>query len=306
MRSFAIGGSSALAAVAALLVAGCGGSGRPGTDLAFISTRDGDYAIFGMNADGGQQRRLTHQRGDPSTRTGLFFQTEPEWSPDGTKIAFASRRNGPFQIFVMQAGGSGTRRLTSTKADDQNPTWSPDGSEIAFDRGSPGDIYVMSADGTHPRRLGNDFADESDPAWSPNGRWIAFTRRTPGTTVRELWLVRPDGSGSGRRQLTHRSALSQSPAWSPDGKRIAFSSETTSGNGDIEIYTVGLSGRDPRGLTSSAITGAYEPSWSPDGRRIAFSRNGSIYTVATNGKEDRLTDPKGNDSSPAWRPVQAQ
>jgi Tol biopolymer transport system component len=304
MESWGIGSASALAAFVVLLVTGCGDSGKPRPDLAFVSTRDGDYAIFGMNADGGHQRRLTRQRGDPSTQTGLFYQTEPAWSPDGTQIAFASRRNGSFQIFVMRADGSGARRLTSTKADDQNPTWSSDGSKIAFDRGSPGDIWVMRADGTRAHRIGDDFADEGDPAWSPNGRWIAFSRRTPGTTAREIWLVHPDGSGSHR--LTHLSALSQSPAWSPNGKRIAFSSETSAGSGDIEIYTVGLSGRDPRRLTTSLPTGAYEPSWSPDGRSIAFSTNGSIYIVAVNGMEDRLTDPKGNDSSPAWRPVRPQ
>jgi Tol biopolymer transport system component len=253
-----------------------------------------------MNADGDRQRRLTRQKGEPSTQTGLFFQTEPAWSPDGRRIAFASRRSGSFQIFVMRADGSGTRRLTSTTADDQNPTWSSDGSEIAFDRGSPGDIYVMKTDGTQAHRIGDDFADEGDPAWSPNGRWIAFSRRTPGTTAREIWLVHPDGSG--RHRLTRRSALSEAPAWSPDGRQIAFSTETSSGNEDIEIYTVALAGGSPRRLTSSVPTGAYEPSWSPDGKRIAFSSDGSIYAVATNGNEDRLTDPKGNDSSPVWNP----
>jgi Tol biopolymer transport system component len=289
-----------LAAAAAVLGTGCGGSAKPGLDLAFVSTRDGDYAIFGMNADGARQRRLTRAKGDPSTQAGLFFQIEPAWSPDGRLIAFASRRDGPSHIFVMRANGSGTRRLTSSSAADENPTWSPDGSRIAFARGSPGDIYVMHADGSGAHRLGNDFAEEGDPAWSPNGRWIAFSRRTPGTTAREIWLVHPDGSG--RRRLTHLSALSQAPAWSPDGTQIAFSSETTAGSDDIEIFTVGLSGTRPRRLTSSVSTGAYEPSWSPDGKGVAFSSNGSIYTIGTDGTETKLTDPKGNDSDPVWNP----
>ena len=62
-----------------------------------------------MNADGGGERRLTERRETPSTPAGLFFQIEPAWSPDGTKIAFASRRRGTFDIYVMNADGTGTR-----------------------------------------------------------------------------------------------------------------------------------------------------------------------------------------------------
>jgi Tol biopolymer transport system component len=304
MTRLRIGSPIGLALSTTLLLTGCGGSGKPRPDLAFVSTRDGDYAIFAMNADGSRQRRLTRERGESSSQAGLFFQVEPAWSPDGGLIAFASRRDGPSHIFVMRADGSGTRRLTSTKADDQHPTWSRDGSRIAFVRGSPGDLYLMRADGRNVHRIRNDFADEGDPAWSPNGRWIAYSRRTPGTTAREIWLVHPDGSD--RHRITRLSALSQAPAWSPDGKQIAFSSETSSGNGTFEIFAVGLSGRSRRRLTISVSTGAYEPAWSPDGKTIAFSSNGSIYTVTMNGEETTLTNPKDNDSSPAWRPVQPQ
>jgi len=287
-------------AAAVVLVTGCGGSSKPRPDLAFVSTRDGDYAIFGMNADGGRQRRLTRQKGDPSSPTGLFFQVEPAWSPDGRLIAFGSRRDGPFQIFVMRADGSGARRLTTTAADDQNPTWSPDGSEIAFDRGLPGDIYVMRADGTRAHPIESDFADEGDPAWSPDGRWIAYSRRTPGTTAREIWLIHPNGSG--RRRLTHLRALSQAPAWSPDGRRIAFS--TDKDGGVFAIYAVGLDGKQLTRLATSE-TGTFEPDWSEDGNMLAFSSDGSIFTVDPGGKEKELTHAK-NDSSPAWRPVRAQ
>ena len=98
----------------------------------------------------------------------------------------------------MDADGTNTRRLTSTSEDDGHPTWSPDGRRIAFERGVPGDIFVMNADGSGARRLGSDTCDETQPAWSPDGRWIAYSRRAPGTTLRELWLVRPDGTTPGR------------------------------------------------------------------------------------------------------------
>ncbi len=79
----------------ALLVAGCGGSGKRARPASlFVSVKDGDYAIFGANADGRHARRLTKEKGDPSSPTGLFFQVQPAWSPDAKKIAFASGRSG--------------------------------------------------------------------------------------------------------------------------------------------------------------------------------------------------------------------
>ena len=80
--------------------------------FAFVSTRDGDYAIFQMNANGGAEHRVTDEAGNTEV---LFFQVEPAWSPDGTKIAFSSRRNENFDIYVMNADGTGTKRLTSTR-----------------------------------------------------------------------------------------------------------------------------------------------------------------------------------------------
>ena len=286
-----------LVAAATLLATGCGSSAGPRPDLAFVSTRDGDYAIFGMNADGNRQKRLTHEQGDPSTPRGLLFQDEPAWSPDGGQIAFTSKRDGPVHVFVMRSDGSGTRRLTSARIDDANPTWSPDGNEIAFNR--EGDVYGMTSDGTDVHRVGDDPAEETDPAWSLDGNWIAYVRRTPGTTIRELWLMHPDGSG--RHQLTHRKVSSQAPAWSPKATQIAFSSELRAGI--YAIYTVGLDGKTPRQLSTTALAGAFQPSWSPDGKKIAFWSDGSIYTVTLVGSQQQLTEGT-NDSSPVWRPVQ--
>lgn len=104
----------------------------------------------------------------------------PAWSPDGTKIAVSSGRDGDgSEIYVMDADGGNRTRLTYTKRD-WGPAWSPDGTKVAFasflHRNGYGDydIYVMDADGGNRTRLTNDTANDWNPAWSPDGTKIAF------------------------------------------------------------------------------------------------------------------------------------
>ena len=284
-----------LGVAAAAILTGCGGSEDARPDLAFVSTRDGDYAIFEMNADGSAQRRLTPREGDASSPSDLFFQVEPAWSPDGTMIAFASRRTGKFHVYSMNADGTGTRQLTTGTSNHSRPTWSSDGRRIAFER--DGDVYVMNADGSGQRRISDPTAEETAPAWSPDGASIVYVRRTPGTAARELWLMRADGSG--RRKLTSQGATVITPAWSPDSTRIVFASN---GDGVYELFTIGVDGRGLRGVVESAADN-FEPSWSPDGSTIAYFEDGAIFSVELGGGEvERLTDSANNDSAPVWNP----
>jgi Tol biopolymer transport system component len=286
----------ALPLIAVLLLAGgCGSSPVPRPDMAFVSTRDGAYQLYGMSSDGSHQRRLTDEQGDPATPDGLLYQIEPSWSPDGRSIVFASKRNGDLHLFVMRADGTGTRRLTSTTRDDENPSWSPDGARIAFDRDRH--LFTMNADGSRARRVDADSAAETDPAWSPDGRWLAYVRQAAESRVREIWLIHPDGFG--RHPLTHLGASSEAPAWSPDGRRIAFSSDV--GGGHTGIYAVGVRGGAPKKLTRSRDD-AFEPAWALDGKSVAFWSGGAIVAATLDGSETQLTSPDGNDSSPIWRP----
>lgn len=278
------------------LLAGCGSDGPTSPDLAFVSTRDGDYAVYLMSRDGKGERRLTDHDVDTSSPANLFFQVDPAWSPDGTEIAFSSRRSGKHALYVMNADGTGTRQLTSTKADDMHPTWSSDGKRIAFARS--GDVFVVNADGSGAHSIVSSRDEESQPAWSPDGRWIAFIRRVPDTQVSELWLVRPDGSGE--RRLTRPNAAVYTPAWSPDSARIAFSSNR--GGKVFELYTIGVNGKGLRSVART-VSDVFEPSWSPDGSTIAFSEEGAIFVVELGGGElERLTSSDNNDSSPTWNP----
>jgi TolB protein len=115
-----------------------------------------------MNADGTGQTNISN---NPANDFG------PSWSPDGTKIIFASYRDAITNrdLYVMNADGSNPTRLTNDPEDETWPSWSPDGTKIAFQSQSEGEnevIYVMNADGSEQTNIsGGRFG--IDPDWGP-------------------------------------------------------------------------------------------------------------------------------------------
>ena len=160
-----------------------------------------------MNADGRSEVDVTNS---PKTD-----DREPGWSPDGTQIVLSTNRDGNYEVYRMNADGSGAVNLTKTQSDETSVTWAADGS-IVFSsyRSGVSNLYRMAADGSDVVQITrSDTANDTVPASSPDGGKIAFSR-VEGSGQGDIFAVSSDGSG-----LVNLSNAPDSwedePAWAP-------------------------------------------------------------------------------------------
>jgi TolB protein len=264
-----------IATVAAILLATAqpAAATYPGANgkLAFVSTEASTPEIptthiVTSNQDGTGTTDLT-----PNSTA---FELQPDWSPNGRKILFASTRNEAREIYVMNADGSEQTRLTDNPARDDDASWSPNGKQIVFasDRDGTAQIYQMNADGSRVRRLTHDTAFDFQPAFSPGGDKIVFVSTRGGAPA--LWVMSVDGGDA--RQVTVDELGAFAPDWSPDGKRIAFFDHCCVPE-NSDILVINANGKHAMPLTQS-FGNNLDPNWSPDGQKIAFDHASGPFT----------------------------
>ena len=166
--------------------------------------------------------------------------TDPAWSPDGTRIAFASNQYGNYDIYSMTSEGTDVQRLTWTDEQEAEPTWSPDGKSIAYASGYVGakvtcgfihtpltaanlshaDIYSMSSDGNNQIRL-TETESNIEPTWSPDGPALAFVNSYDGAyeiCVLDYYHKTPSC-------ITSDTTFKSSPSWSRADPRVPSDSK---------------------------------------------------------------------------------
>jgi Tol biopolymer transport system component len=235
--------------------------------VSMVGTNHADIALLG--ADGEFQTRLTDNRGRLRIQDSDWARL-PAWAPDGGFLAYASdSRTYDLALWLIGVNGRGARQVLAGPdgfGGIDHPSWSPDGTEIAvgvWRQGAPPQIEIVSVGTGRTRRITDAATGAYDAAWSPEGTWVAHAVRDG--TRHDVWLVRPDGTGTIRLTTSGRNRM---PAWSPDGQWLAFLSLSDTGfdvrvapvpTGDAEIEPT-----EGRVLVSArAVEGASGLSWGP-------------------------------------------
>lgn len=243
--------------------------GTPGR-MAFVGRQTTVNQIYlmdvGASGVGTHPTRLTSDQ-EP--------ENYPSWSPDGKRLVYQRDFNGS-AIYVIDANGTGQRRLSPTPGFDVTPSWSPDGTRIVYarlhqapqpDNPPMTDIRVMNVDGTDDHAVLANTLFSVEPRWSVHDQ-IVFMSLMNGSDL-DIYVMNADGTGVVRLTAA-TNGNNGDPVWSSDGSRITFGSDREGGN-RLNVFVMNADGSDQEPLTHFDMPyEAGDTNWSSDGKKIAF------------------------------------
>jgi TolB protein len=217
-----------------------------------------------------------------------------------SQIAFASKRTGQWEVWLMDWDGANQRQITRHGALSILPSWSPDNERMvytSFARGTS-DMYIINRRGGGRMRINSGLALNTSATFSPVSNDIAFVGSVRGNP--DIYLIKDDGTNL--RRLTTTTSIESTPEWSPNGRQIAFTSGRT---GTPQIYVMDAEGTNERRIS-------FESNWnddavfSPDGERIAYTSriNGRFQIRIANliTGESSIVAGEGSNEQPTWSP----
>lgn len=217
------------------------------------------------------------------------------------RIAFATDRDGNYEIYTMRTDGRELARLTSGPEQEREPSCSSAGlllfASTAIGAGT--DIWVTDPGSQERMNLTASVGGDRSPRWAPDDDMIAFVSDRYGPS--QVYLMRPDGSGL--FQLTAQDSPVEQPSWAPDGSALLYAAER---DGNWDVFSISVDEGTVERLTEDPAQDWY-PAWSPRGDQIAFAsgRQGSqqIYSMKADGTEPRrLTAFPSGAEQPQWSP----
>ncbi len=234
--------------------------------LAFtVSTRNAD--IWRLPVDPGTGRPT----GAPEP---LVVTTREDsrgaWSPDGTRVAFNSDREGHMNLWLLSLADRSTRQLTEGPGGDYQANWSPDARTVVFfsTRAGNADVWTVDLESGELRQLTDDPAVDINPFYSPDGSWIVFQSDRGGR--REAWIMRADGSE--QRQLTSNTFGGVHYfAWTADSRKVIFR------GAEGGAWEVPAAGGEPTVVSNEG--GGWHMTLSPDQGRILDNDHQALYVT---------------------------
>jgi TolB protein len=305
--------------LAAALVVGTGGGAAVGAGnvprIAYGFKGANTNGVFVIRVDGKNRHKVSH---DLRPGYGGAEPTyAPDWSGDGTRIAFgASRGFGPSKIFTVHPDGTGQQRVSSgaTCFGDGRPSWSAHSNHIVFQRDEcdPVEIWTVTRNGFDETQLTESPDYETGlsfrPQWSPDSDHIAFYATDVNHRI-SIWVM--DRDGSNKRELTPGLFAEIDPQWSPDSNWIVYTKILSGSRFDpneSQICKVNVFAGAGSEICLTNSGGVDEdPHFSPGGNRIVFvsNRRGNrnVYVMDSMGDGERaLTTARRLDAQPEWSP----
>jgi TolB protein len=254
--------------------------------VAFASNRGGsDFNLYLIHPDGTGLQPVP----DAAGGNNLF----PAWSPDGTKLVYASNASGAYQLRIHDIDTSSDEPVATGVASATTPAFSPNGKTLAF---SGAAIYTIPVGGGSALALTDGTTRDSAPVWAPDGELIYFSSNRSGQF--EVWSMKPDGSSL--TQITTSSDMIGGIAVAPDGATLAYANSQL----QIELWTLATASAQ----TVSAMNDD-EPALSSSGTQLAvtttrYGSNSQIVLLDLPGGTDpfRLTDDEAVDGQAAFQP----